>query len=223
MPEVPMREPSATLLAALAVILVAPARAASPPAGTTVSLVWFDPEDMLPGAFEDARQEIDAIFRGIGVEVRWRRGGGGSPYVSPERPEVAVILLSEDRSHGPSSVMGLVRRGDTPSRVAWVFVNNVRTTLSHLPLKARPGPAEIPELARAVARVAAHEVVHAIAPEAPHARNGLMNEALSRRFLLGESATIDARCASAVLLRLAALPAPREASIAPGPVSFPGF
>ena len=218
-----MREPSITLLAALAVIVAVPAHAASPPPGSTVSLVWFDPEDMLPGAFEDARQEIDAIFRGIGVDVRWRMGGLGSPYESPERRGVAVILVSEDRSHGSSSVMGLVRRAEKPSRVAWVFVNNVRTSLGHLPLRARPSPGEIPELARAVARVAAHEVVHAIAPEAPHARSGLMNEALSRHYLLGERATIDARCASAVLTRLAAFPPPRDVSIALGAAPFPGF
>ncbi len=231
-----MREPCATgdptrpngkcaaaLLAGLTVLLVVPSEAASPPAGTSVGLVWFDPENMLPDGFAEARQEIDAIFRGIGVEVRWTQGGHDSGYLSAGRPEVAVVLVAEDRSHGPRSVMGLVLRGEKTIRVAWVFVNNVRVALGHRPLRPRPSPEQIPELARAVARVAAHEVVHAIAPDEPHAREGLMSEALSRHFLLRERAIIDPRCASAFLSRLAALPPARDANIALGTVSFPGF
>ncbi len=213
---------AATLLAGLTVLLVVPAEAGSPPAGTSVGLVWFDPEDMLPDGFAEARQEIDSIFRGIGVEVRWSRGQG-SRYLSAGRPEVAVVLVAEDRSHGPRSVMGLVLRGERTTRVAWVFVNNVRAALGHRPLRPRPSPEQVPELARAVARVAAHEVVHAIAPEEPHARDGLMSEALSRHCLLRERAIIDPRCAFAFLSRLAALPPARDAYIAVGTVSFPGF
>ncbi len=207
---------------ALAVLLAAPSGAASPPAVTTVGLVWFDPQDTLPDRFSDLRQEVDSIFRGIGVEVQWTRGGPGTVYDLGGRPQVAVILVAEDRSKGPRSIMGLVLRSQRPTRVAWVFVNNVRAALGHDPRRARPSLVEAPELARAVARVAAHEVVHAIAPDQPHAREGLMSQALGRPFLLGERATIDPRCASAFLSRLAERSPTREATLALGTVPVPG-
>ncbi len=207
---------------ALALLLAVPSGAASLPAGTTVGLVWFDPQDTLPDGFGDVRQEVNSIFRGIGVEVQWTRGGPATVYGQGGRPEVAVILVAEDRSRGPASIMGLVLRSQRPTRVAWVFVNNVRAALGHDLLRPRPSLVEAPDLARAVARVAAHEIVHAIAPGEPHARDGLMSQALSRHFLLGERATIDPRCASAFLSRLAALPPARDASIALGTVSLPG-
>jgi len=207
---------------ALAVLLAVPSGAASPPAVTTVGLVWFDPQDTLSDRFGDLREEVDSIFRGIGVEVQWTRGGPGTVYGLGGRPEVAVILLAEDRSKGPESIMGLVLKSPKPTRVAWVFVSNVRAALGHDSLRTRPSLVEAPDLARAVARVAAHEVVHAIAPDEPHARDGLMSQALSRHFLLGERATIDPRCASAFLGRLAELSPTRDASIALRTVPFRG-
>jgi hypothetical protein len=218
MPEVPMRE----ILALLAALLAVPAEAARPPAGTTVGVFWFDPEEMLPDGFAAVRQEMDSIFRGIGVELQWARSQG-SASASAGRREVTVILVAEERSHGSQSVMGLVRRGERPCRVAWVFVNNVRAAIGHDRQRPRPSRVEIPELARAVARVAAHEVVHAIAPNEPHARDGLMSEALGRSFLLGARAAIDARRASAFLNGLRTLPAPPDTFIALGAVPFPGF
>ena len=54
------------------------------------------------------------------------------------------------------------------------------------------------------ARVVAHEVIHAIAPDEPHARNGLMRHAMNRTFLLSDKAPLDGRCARAFLAGLAA-------------------
>jgi hypothetical protein len=61
----------------------------------------------------------------------------------------------------------------------------------------------VEEVARALARVAAHEIVHAIAPDVPHAAHGLMRHSLDRSFLVGSRATIDPRCAAAFRARLA--------------------
>ena len=118
--------------------------------------------------------------------------------------------------------MGLVLRGPKPTRVAWVFVNNVRAALGHDSVRTRPNLVGAPDLVRAVARVAAHEVVHAIAPDEPHARDGLMSQALSRHFLLGARAPIDPRCASVFLGRLAELSPTRDASLALRTVPFRG-
>lgn len=183
---------------------------APPPAGPALSLLWFDPGTALPGGFATARPEVTSIFRGIGVDVRWTLGGLGTTYGGASLPEVPVILLPDDPSPARSSrhVMGLVIKEPSPTRAVWIFLRNVRWTLGH-DLHRPAGQREIRELARAVARVVAHEVIHAIAPEEPHSRKGLMSHSLNRSHLLAREATLDAQCAAAFLTRLATLlPAP---------------
>jgi hypothetical protein len=89
-----------------------------------------------------------------------------------------------------------------PLRAVWVFHESLRLALGldQGPLPPRDRDA----LGRALGRVVAHEVIHAIAPEAPHAGTGLMRHALDRNFLLGTKASVDARCATAFLTRLTA-------------------
>ena len=186
--------------------------------GPRISLLWFDPRGSLPGGFETVRQEVARIFREIGVEVRWTLGGLGTVYGGAGVPEVPVILLpdvpvpSSDGQH----VMGLVMKRQEPSRAVWVFVKSVRWTLGHdLRRPLRTEGDEGRELAFAVARVVAHEVVHSIAPEEPHTRGGLMSHSLNRDTLLGRRIPVDAQCAAAFLTRLAALlPPATEAAAA---------
>jgi hypothetical protein len=105
--------------------------------------------------------------------------------------------------------MGLVMRNQRPTRAVWVFLSSVRWTLGHpapqSPLNAR----QAREAALALARVVAHEVVHAIAPEEPHSRGGLMNHSLNRAFLLGPRSPLRGPCARAFLDQLQSLPTPR--------------
>ena len=101
-------------------------------------------------------------------------------------------------------------RQQEPNRAIWVFLRSVRWTLGHDPGGRRSASdAESRELALALARVVAHEVVHSIAPDEPHSHRGLMSHSLNRSFLLGKGAPLDPQCAAAFLVRLAALaPAP---------------
>jgi len=186
-----------------------------PPAGPLVQILWFDPSRALPEGLDLVRPEVDGIFHGIGVELRWTLGGLGTVYGESDVPEVPVILLPDDpdRSRRERRVMGLVMRNQEPTRAIWVFTNAVRWTLGHDPRAAdTPTEAEREELALAVARVVAHEVVHAIAPDEPHSRKGLMSHRLNRGFLLGRGAPVDTQCAAAFLSRLAALLARRDAT-----------
>ena len=201
----------------------APARS-----GPRISLLWFDPQGTFPGGFEIVRQEVAGIFRDIGVDVRWTLGGLGTVYGGADVPEVPVILLPDDPmpSRDGQHIMGLVMKSQEPSRAVWVFLKRVRWTLGH-DLRQR-GPrteGEGRELALAVARVVAHEVVHAIAPDEPHSRGGLMSHSLGRGYLLGQRAPVDAQCAAAFLARLAALrpPAPEAAAAAIRAVPVTGF
>ena len=187
--------------------------------GPRISLLWFDPRGSLPGGFETVRQEVARIFREIGVDVRWTLGGLGTVYGAADVPEVPVIVLADDPapSRDGRHVMGLVIRSQEPSRAVWVFLKNVRWTLGHDLRKQRARTeGEGQELALAVARVVAHEVVHAITPDEPHSRGGLMSHSLNRNYLLGRRLPVDAQCAAAFLTRLAALlpPAPEAAAAA---------
>lgn len=168
------------------------------PRPADLALVFYDPQGSLPRGFEGFAAEVQAIFRSLGVEASWRVGGtyGGSPI-----PEVPVILLARDPVKGRSGarVMGLVLRDQAPQRAVWLFMDAVRSSLGY-----RPGEdgGDVGSVARALARVAAHEIVHAVAPDEPHAAEGLMRHSLDKRFLLGRGATLDARCAVSFRARL---------------------
>lgn len=171
------------------------------PRPADLSLVWYDPSSDLEDAFPALADEVRSIFRGLGVEASWRIGGtfGGAAM-----PEVPVILLRKDpMGHRRSErVLGLVIPDQEPQRAVWVFLESVRLTLG---LGRGPlAPTQADALGRALGRVVAHEVIHAIAPDAPHTGDGLMRHALSKDFLLGARAAVDARCASAFVARLAA-------------------
>jgi hypothetical protein len=163
-----------------------------------LALVFYDPQGALPRGFDRFATEVQSIFRGLGVEAAWRVGGtyGGSPI-----PEVPVILLSRDpdKRRGEVRVMGLVRRDQQPQRAVWLFMEGVRFALGFSPSGVVDYEGAV---ARALARVAAHEIVHAVAPDEPHASEGLMRHSLDKRFLLGKRATIDGRCATSFRARL---------------------
>jgi hypothetical protein len=142
-------------------------------------------------------EEVQGIFRGLGVETSWRTGGN---FGGGEVPEVPVILLSRDPMAGRRGVLGLVVRDQEPQRAVWLFGAAVREVLSPAPSGLQAVNPDV--LDRALARIAAHEIVHAIAPEAPHARDGLMRHALSRQILVGARPAIDARCASTFVTQL---------------------
>jgi hypothetical protein len=60
-------------------------------------------------------------------------------------------------------------------------------------------PGERRDLARAIARVLVHEVVHAVAPNLSHADEGVMHDALLVGALLRQAITIDRRTREEVL------------------------
>ncbi|HKC14274.1 MAG TPA: hypothetical protein VKI41_19785 [Vicinamibacteria bacterium] len=191
-----------------------PALDTRPPAATVspaLVLVWFDPDGLLPSAFEPLGREVAATFREIGVEVAWRQGGPGRSCADGPVPELPVILLPADprRGNEAAHVMGLVIRNQRPTRAVWVFLSSLRWTLGD-PAPERPlNSRQEREVALALARVVAHEVVHAIAPDEPHSRGGLMNHSLNRAFLLGPRSALTGPCARAFLDQLQALPGPR--------------
>lgn len=180
----------------------------TPPSRAPVlTLVWFDVQRQLPSGFDAMATEVQTIFREIGVEVAWRTGGPGTTFGESAIPEIAVILLEQDPlpSRRRDRIMGLVRRDPQSARTVWAFASTMRDALG---LPAGAGftldVGGTLHLARAMARVVAHEIVHALAPARPHAHDGLMRNALGRAQLLGARERLDPDCARAVVSGLAA-------------------
>ena len=207
---------------------VSPARVAPMPTSSTgdVRLVWFDPMALFPDGVGRVGDEVTRLFRGLGVRVRWESGADGAVLGDGEGVEIPLILLPSDPMPGRASrrVMGLVPKSSPGLRAVWVFLDNVRWTLGHHPRARTMSAREGEEVGLALARVVAHEVVHAVAPDAPHTEGGLMHHSLDRGFLLGAQAPVDPRCTQAFLRKLAesVVPAgsPSDARAAEGRPAF---
>jgi hypothetical protein len=181
------------------------------PAGPfAVPLVWMDPTRAAGGVDGIARDEARALLKRMDVSATWRIGEPGEVA----RPgEVCVILL--DRAAARSSGEPIL--GSTPPHFdgppfVWVHVPNVRATVGLGP----EGSAAIVELSAerafgvALGRVIAHELVHVMAPSAPHGK-GLMSEMLTRYQLTEARLDVEPAVKMAVRAALRGEPGPPPA------------
>jgi hypothetical protein len=176
--------------------------------GPALRLFLFDPTKTLAeSTLEAMGLEVRSIFRDLSVDVSFEVAEDGTNFGMGPGLEIPVIVLPQDPDRGrrKKRVLGLVVKEQQPERAIWAFVDNVRWTLGKTP---RPGlgtiASEQSEIGIALGRVIAHEIVHAIAPDEPHARKGLMNHSFDRAFLVGDHAALDERCSRAFLSRLSA-------------------
>lgn len=188
-----------------------PALAAHPRAG--LSLRLLDPQDLLPAGTDAVASELARLFADIGVPVRLGEDDEPAP---PGYPLRVVLLPSRPSGPGwrlPPRALGVTLSDGVRSAPAvYVFypqllrIFGVRQTRNRL-----PSTRDLRLLTRALARVVAHEVFHALLPGQPHAASGLMQAALTPEFLVGEEVAVDDRWARLLLRRLDAR-APRERS-----------
>ena len=157
-----------------------PARADGSP---RLKLVWIDVLGSAPFAAAGATGEASAILAGAGVATSWLIGD--SDTVTMEN-ELKVVLMAGAASGArlPERVMGGTRSGQQ-SRTTWIYLSNVLWALG---LEGRAVPdltrVEQDEVTRALGRVVAHEIVHAVAPHLPHSSRGLMASKMGRNVLL---------------------------------------
>ncbi len=152
-----------------------------------VRLLWCDPLDARPVDAEWVAAEVDRLFAPLGLRLAWR----SASHCEPSPDEVTVIILLRDRARrDPSNtVMGAAMlSGDLK---AWVFVEAVARTIGLPPETEALRSSERLRLARAVARVAAHEIVHLPAPSVGHGA-GLMAARLRETALTARGARFDA-------------------------------
>jgi hypothetical protein len=173
-------------------VATAPALRDLPARLPQLGLVVYDVQDLLQASYADFVAETSSIFQQMGVVTGWRRGGLGTVHGSGTLREIPVILLAEapGRLRSQLDVLGLIPKNQPPA--IWVFVKHVRRAI------ASSADADDRQLAVAIGRVVAHEMVHSLAPGLGHTKGGLMKYSLDREALVGPARPSHLECAAAV-------------------------
>lgn len=167
----------------IAVAAGVPAAACDRTCAVETRLQWVDVSGLALFAYPAMAREAKDILAEHGVCAEVTRV---SPSSVRTPGEIGVVLL---RSMGGSGVgrhvLGATRSRDPRNATVWVYLDEVASAIG---LGGRPAESwsgiERAELGRALARVAAHEVVHALLPGRPHDRAGLMSPSFGRRALI---------------------------------------
>jgi hypothetical protein len=160
-------------------------------------LAWLDPSGVARGFEGIAQPEVSRLLAEMGVTSSWRKAEPGELA----RPgEVRVIFLNLPGGHPTGlPVLGATptRSDDTPH--VWIHVPSVGEAVGLQRYKAGAllELSEERRLGIGLARVVAHEVVHALVPTLPHGK-GLMAPQLDRRMLTAPGLNVDARLGMAV-------------------------
>lgn len=168
-----------------------------PPVNAPLSLtiVWYDSYNLLPKSFESMKREVNRLFNEVGVNLKWRLGENVVPDETfADSLSVNVVLLPSDPKDWGlgGGVMGLATHRPGLKGSVYIFRKGIFRTLGLGCLgDAVRLPGAMAGLARAVARVVAHEVIHFIMPRYPHTKGGLMNRTMSLSFLVRPGVHID--------------------------------
>lgn len=215
-----------TLLVALALFLPplaweaigAARRPDAPSSAPSLHLVWVDVLGTASFAVPFASSEAAAILGQAGIATT---SAVGTPSTELAADEIRIVILEEFPGESPLSkrVMGCTRRGGQ-TRTTWVYLSSVMWALGRADRSGRGlPPREQEEVGRALGRVAAHEIVHVLAPDLPHGRDGLMAGRVSGALLASNHVGLGAQEAGAARAGFAALaasasPSPRAVEVA---------
>ncbi len=164
---------------------------------TPIVLVWQDGNKLLSSGRDAVGREVVKLFESIGVEVEW---ADGSKPDMESGVSVRVVLAGDPTYWRQArNTMGIVFDGHGPQSSAYIFFHSVVRILGWKPesIAGRMlDPRKQMALTRALARVIAHEVFHAVAPALPHGPQGLTQAKLDRTFLLSSGVDIHPYSAS---------------------------
>jgi hypothetical protein len=163
----------------VALLAIAASASAEPP---RLDLVWVDPTDMVAGTFSSVAAEARMLLAPTGADVTWTDAPRGA-VVGPESLVVIAVPTYPTSLGRERHVMGSTKTVTEGGRAVWVFPDQVAWALG-LDLKVRHSWGKRAEInfGRALARVAAHEVIHALGAST-HSRSGLMAAHLDRNAL----------------------------------------
>ena len=153
-------------------------------------VVWIDLAG-LPGlAQEAARSEAADVLQSVGLSPRWRVGQANDVLGAHELP---VVLLRRDHSarRGAARVLGACAPRSASPR-AWVYLENLAWVMGVPTHDGAMTVEQMMRLGRAIGRIVAHEVIHAVAPAVGHSRSGVMAARFDRSDLLSGRLAVDA-------------------------------
>jgi hypothetical protein len=167
----------------------------------TFRLVWFDTYRLLPHSFETMSREVNRIYERAGVNIVWETKKGQGRGIDTDLLSVNVVLLPSNSTDWglKRTVMGVATHREGLKGSIYVFYPSVLRTMQ---LDRSMGPLGTPKsmkyLAKAMARVVSHELVHILAPHRPHTVGGLMSSRLTRKYLLAKNVHFDSDSARVV-------------------------
>ncbi len=166
-----------------------------------LALIWHDNYDLLPQGFDRVARDIQTSFAEMGIAVSW--DAENTPKSAAVRVQV-VLKAADPTSWGlPKHTMGVVIGNKIPRSSVFIFLPNVLRTLGYGPeLKRMRPPKEVAFIARGLARVVAHEVIHAVVPEHGHDGGGLLAPKLKRKALTWRHLDLDDATQELLLARL---------------------
>jgi len=190
----------------------------APSSAPTLHLVWIDVFGTASFAVPFASDEVAAILGSAGIATT---STVGTPSTLVGANEIRIVILDQLRGDPALArrVMGCTRRGGQ-TRTTWVYLSSVMWALGRSDRSGRGlPPREQEEVGRALGRVAAHEIVHVLAPDLPHGRDGIMAGRVSGALLASNHVGLGAQEAGAARAGFAALaasasPSPRAVEVA---------
>lgn len=168
-------------------LAVAGTAQAEPP---RLDLVWVDPAGVARGTYSAVASESRAVLAGLGADVHWTAASPGA-VMGPESLVVIAVPSYPNSGGRERHVMGATRKVADGALAVWVFPDQVAWALGlDLDMRATWGKGAEASFGRALARVASHEVVHALGSPV-HAHAGLMTATLDRQALTAPTMRID--------------------------------
>jgi hypothetical protein len=162
-----------------------------------LDLVWVDPTDIAAGTFATVAAESRTLLEATGADVNWTSAPRGA-VVGPESLVVIAVPTYPASLNRERHVMGSTRMVADGAPAVWVFPDQVAWALGlDMEMRRSWGKRAEAMFGLALARVASHEVVHALGA-ATHSNRGLMTAHLDRNALTSRSLRIDRDTVAAI-------------------------
>jgi hypothetical protein len=205
----------ASVFVTAALLLGAGRAGAEPP---RLDLVWVDPTGIAAGTYPVVSVESRAALAAIGAEVTWTAAPRGA-VVGPESLVVIAVPTYRNGGGRERHVMGSTKIIAGGALAVWVFPDQVAWALGlDLDRRAAWGKRSEAQFARALGRVASHEILHALGAS-EHTRGGLMAARLDRKALTSPgSPRVDRATVGAVRRAFDRGALSASGSVAPSPL-----
>jgi hypothetical protein len=158
---------------------------ANPESAPLLTLAYFNCAELPPDVSAAMDREVRAILAQLGIEVRALWNPEGQPADGMIHLKALLLPMDGSTMGFRDTVMGAVRGRNFPGTAVYVFYPNILAALKD-PKYRSPTPEEV---GRAVGRVVAHEVVHALGGNA-HTLLGIMAQVMERDFLMQTKVTV---------------------------------